>query len=227
MSKEGAPEVIVRLPSHKTVITLEDKAKTMTYALTLVVREVGLKGNRDRLRHSDMAVLWYILASINRATGEAIRKYETIADANGISRGEACKSIGRWKKRGVLEAQPRRRPGRLNCFFNFVQLVAHVGNLLFGIGFEHLHVFAIYLLLKLLVRFARRLDLPSTPLKETEKRADKWREDMGWEQTEIDALATLQPGVLRRIVNDALAPFYDHTLNDRVYAAKSEWERAF
>lgn len=72
---------------------------------------------------------------------------------------------------------------------------------------------------------ARHLDLPSTPLKETEKRADKWREYMGWEQTEIDALATLQPDVLRRIVNDAVAPFYDHTLNRRVYAAKSGWER--
>ena len=72
---------------------------------------------------------------------------------------------------------------------------------------------------------ARHLELPSTPLKETEKRADKWRESMGWEQTEIDALATLQPDVLRRVVNDAVAPFYDHTLYRRVYAAKSEWER--
>lgn len=72
---------------------------------------------------------------------------------------------------------------------------------------------------------ARHLNLPSTPLKKTEKRADKWRKYMGWEQTEIDALATLQPGVLRRIVNDAVAPFYDHTLVRRVFAAKAEWER--
>ena len=34
----------------------------------------------------------------------------------------------------------------------------------------------------------RDLNLPSTPLKETEKRADKWRARMGHEQTEIDAL---------------------------------------
>ncbi len=61
-------------------------------------------------------------------------------------------------------------------------------------------------------------------MKETEKRADKWRKYMGWEQTEIDALATLQPDVLRRIVNDAVAPFYDHTLYRRVYAAGSEWQ---
>ncbi len=49
---------------------------------------------------------------------------------------------------------------------------------------------------------------------------------MGWEQTEIDALATLQPDVLRRIVNDAVIPFYDHTLGPRIYAARSEWESA-
>ena len=36
-----------------------------------------------------------------------------------------------------------------------------------------------------------RLDLPSTPLKETEKRGDKWREVWNHEQTEIDALAAL------------------------------------
>ena len=41
------------------------------------------------------------------------------------------------------------------------------------------------------------LDLPSTPLKETEKRADRWREAHGGlEQTEIDALATLRPDAL-------------------------------
>ena len=40
---------------------------------------------------------------------------------------------------------------------------------------------------------ARSLDLPSTPLKETERRGTKWRAAMGWEQTEINALSTLQP----------------------------------
>ena len=72
----------------------------------------------------------------------------------------------------------------------------------------------------------RTLDLPSTPLKETEKRADKWREYMEWEQTEIDALATLQPDVLRQIVRDALDPFYDHTLRERVYGAERDWRTA-
>ena len=58
--------------------------------------------------------------------------------------------------------------------------------------------------LALTVDQVRDLDLPSTPLKETEARADKWREAFGVEQTEIDALATLRPEVLREIVEEAL-----------------------
>jgi hypothetical protein len=63
---------------------------------------------------------------------------------------------------------------------------------------------------------AEDLDLPSTPLKETEKRADRWRAAMGREQTEVDALATLRPGDLTRIVTEAIAPFYDFDLPSRV-----------
>jgi len=71
------------------------------------------------------------------------------------------------------------------------------------------------------------LGLPSTPLKETEKRASRWREAFGVEQTEIDALATLQPNVLRGIIERAFDPYYDRTLTDRVRAAEDEWlERA-
>jgi hypothetical protein len=70
----------------------------------------------------------------------------------------------------------------------------------------------------------RDLGLPSTPLKETEKRGDRWRDAFGIEQTEIDALATLRPDILRRIVRDALAPFYDDTLYRRVRAAHDEWQ---
>ena len=71
---------------------------------------------------------------------------------------------------------------------------------------------------------ARSLDLPSTPLKETERRGTKWRAAMGWEQTEINALSTLQPDVLRKIVQEAVAPFFDHTLGLRIRKAKAEWE---
>jgi hypothetical protein len=69
----------------------------------------------------------------------------------------------------------------------------------------------------------RELGLPSTPLKETEKRADKWRVAFDVEQTEIDALATLRPDVLREIVRRAFDPYFDRTLAERVSDAKDEW----
>jgi hypothetical protein len=69
----------------------------------------------------------------------------------------------------------------------------------------------------------RRFGLPSTPLKETEKRADAWFQAFGVEQTEIDALATLRPDLLRKLTRDAVAPFFDHDLDRRVTRARSEW----
>ena len=71
----------------------------------------------------------------------------------------------------------------------------------------------------------RELGLPSTPLKETEKRADRWREAFGVEQTEIDALATLRPDVLREILECAFDPYFDHTLQRRVALAEDEWRQ--
>jgi len=75
----------------------------------------------------------------------------------------------------------------------------------------------------LTVEQVRELNLPSTPLKETEKRADRWRAAFGIEQTEIDALATLRPAVLLEIVTRAFDPYFDRTLEGRVSEAKSEW----
>jgi hypothetical protein len=69
------------------------------------------------------------------------------------------------------------------------------------------------------------LGLPSTPLKETEQRADRWREAFGIEQTEIDALATLRPDVLREIVEHAFDPYVDRGLRSRVTLAEVEWRR--
>ena len=66
--------------------------------------------------------------------------------------------------------------------------------------------------------------LPSSPLKETEKRGDKWRAAWGIEQTEIDSLLT--PGrqrILARLARDAIAPFYDRTLDERVFEARGRW----
>jgi hypothetical protein len=67
------------------------------------------------------------------------------------------------------------------------------------------------------------LGLPSTPLKPTERRADRWRAEFGVEQTEIDALATLQPNVLHEIVEAAFEPYYDDTLDARVSEAEEDW----
>jgi hypothetical protein len=69
----------------------------------------------------------------------------------------------------------------------------------------------------------QRLDLPSTPLKETERRGDRWRSVMQHEQTEIDALAALRPQELRTIGLEAIKPFHDHTLKRRSKTASSLW----
>jgi len=68
------------------------------------------------------------------------------------------------------------------------------------------------------------LDLPSTPLKETERRADKWREYWGRSQTEIDALAALAPDTLRQIAENAVKPFYDPSLSRRAQIAEGTWQ---
>jgi hypothetical protein len=67
------------------------------------------------------------------------------------------------------------------------------------------------------------LGLPSTPLKAGEKRADKWTEAFGIEQTEIDALMVLRPDTLREMVEAAFEPYYDDTLETRVELAHDEW----
>ena len=69
----------------------------------------------------------------------------------------------------------------------------------------------------------REYGLPVTPLKPEEKRGDRWREAMGVEQTEIDALAALRPDLLRRIATEALDSFFDSTLGRRVFDAEDEW----
>jgi hypothetical protein len=77
----------------------------------------------------------------------------------------------------------------------------------------------------LTVEQVSELGLPSTPLKETERRASRWREAFGVEQTEIDALSTLQPDVLREIVERAFDPYFDRGLARRVTLAEIEWRQ--
>jgi hypothetical protein len=70
----------------------------------------------------------------------------------------------------------------------------------------------------------RAYGLPSTPLKDTEKRGDAWQAAIGVEQTEIDALASLQPDLLRQLARDAIKPFYDYELDRQVWAAYDDWQ---
>lgn len=67
----------------------------------------------------------------------------------------------------------------------------------------------------LLAHQVKELGLPETPMKDTERRADKWRERFNCEQTEIDALATLAAGTLAAIVENDLKPYFDDTLQQR------------
>lgn len=77
----------------------------------------------------------------------------------------------------------------------------------------------------LLPEHVRQYGLPSTPLKATEQRADRWRAAMGVQQTEIDALASLQPEVFDALARTALDPFYDHSLRRRGRDAARAWEQ--
>ena len=70
---------------------------------------------------------------------------------------------------------------------------------------------------------ALALGLPSSPLKEKEMRAGRWIREFGVEQTEIDALATLRPDALVEMVEQAIAPYFDATLAERVEEAEEEW----
>jgi hypothetical protein len=75
----------------------------------------------------------------------------------------------------------------------------------------------------LLPEQVRDLDLPSTPLKASERRADRWTQQMGVQQTEIDALMALNPAVLAGLVLQAIHPFFDESLAQRVGEAEAAW----
>ena len=66
--------------------------------------------------------------------------------------------------------------------------------------------------------------LPSSPLKEGEKRGGAWYQTFGIEQVEVDAIATLRPNVLADIVRAGIEQFYDKTLNRRVAEVKQAYE---
>ncbi len=51
--------------------------------------------------------------------------------------------------------------------------------------------------------------LPRTPIKETEKRKEKFEDKHGLGATELDALEALYPGKMREILETAIDPFFD------------------
>jgi len=69
-----------------------------------------------------------------------------------------------------------------------------------------------------------RFDLPRTPLKKTEKRANIWQAVHGEDAVELNAIEA-QPeyrGALVEIVEDAILQYYDTSLHGRVNTAKQE-----
>jgi hypothetical protein len=70
----------------------------------------------------------------------------------------------------------------------------------------------------------RGLGLPSTPLKPSEKRSRHWIEVMHHEQTEIDSLIILHPETLTQIALEAIKPFYDPMIAERVCATEEQWK---
>jgi hypothetical protein len=71
----------------------------------------------------------------------------------------------------------------------------------------------------------RNFQLPGSPLKDTESRADPWRQATGLEQTEVDAMVQLHPQEFEQIITEAMTPFFDFTLARRVNRARTQWLR--
>lgn len=70
--------------------------------------------------------------------------------------------------------------------------------------------------------------MPSEPIKKGDKRREAWKRSFGIDQTEIDVLTTpemTERGILRRLLDDAIAPYLDHSLERRVRLAKNKWYR--
>jgi Histidine kinase-, DNA gyrase B-, and HSP90-like ATPase len=61
----------------------------------------------------------------------------------------------------------------------------------------------------------KKYNLPDSPIKTSEPRAQAWRERWGCEQVEIDALAALRPDVLDQIARDAVAAYFDFSFGAR------------
>ena len=94
--------------SDTVVVHLLHKAVAMDAALRLV----EAKPEDGKLLPQDRAVLWYIASSLDRQTGEAIRRYQTIAEGCGMSRASVVRAMARLKAAGVIEIRERYFRGR-------------------------------------------------------------------------------------------------------------------
>src|SRR5262249_11928037 len=74
----------------------------------------------------------------------------------------------------------------------------------------------------LTVEQCRQYNLPRTPIKETERRKDKFEQTFGVGATELDALEALHPGELARIVEAEVDNWLDPDLERRVREVRSE-----
>jgi hypothetical protein len=55
----------------------------------------------------------------------------------------------------------------------------------------------------------REYDLPRTPIKDTEKRKDKFEDRHGLGATELDAMEALHPGEMAKIIEREIEPYFD------------------
>jgi hypothetical protein len=67
-----------------------------------------------------------------------------------------------------------------------------------------------------------RYDLPRIPIKGEDKRKGSFEDRRGEGAVELDALEAIHPGELAEIVTEAVAPYRDETLKDRLGEAEEE-----
>jgi hypothetical protein len=71
----------------------------------------------------------------------------------------------------------------------------------------------------------REYRLPRTPIKETERRKDKFEQTFGVGATELDALEALHPGEMARLLEAEIDNFLDRGLEQRVWTEDNEYQR--
>ena len=185
--------------------------------------EVGLANFRARQRYR--IVLYGEKTSLGEVLGPISERYDTDLY---LPSGEISDTLlAKIARTGAEDGRPMAVLVFADCDPSGYQMAVSIGHKLRALK-EALHPSLTFQVLApaLTVEQVRRFDLPSTPLKDTERRGDGWRERYGVEQTEIDALATLRPELLTEIVEEACDPFFDASLTARTNRARNEWEES-